>query len=76
MTENQLENAIHDAWSVLNLVEYAMHTVLVGIDAIEGEPDFPGTTYAIDNEDLSALWGSLEAVRMTRDRLSAARHEI
>ena len=64
-----LECAIHDAWSMLNLMIPATTTALMGTDLIEGQANTPGAAYRIEDEELSTLWGTIEAMTLTRDML-------
>ena len=72
MTEEvlgRLEEVVHDSWSMLNLMIYATQDALMGADCIEGTANTTAAVYAIDDSALSALWGTLEAMRLTRDML-------
>ena len=72
MTEeelNELEQAVHDSWSLLNLTIAGMQGALMGTDLIEGEANTPSAVYRIDDTDLSTLWGALEAMRQVRGML-------
>ncbi len=69
MIHRDQETAIHDAWATLNLVLYATQRVLMGVNAITEHTDTPESVYRIDNESINALWGSVEAMTLTRDML-------
>lgn len=64
-----LENAIHDAWSMLNLMIPATTDALMRTDLIDGHPNTPEAAYRIEDKELSTLWGTTEAMRLTRDML-------
>lgn len=67
--QDRLEEVVHDSWSMLNLTIYATQNALMGVDLIEGTANTPSAAYRIEDADLSALWGALEAMRLTRDML-------
>ena len=66
---NELEQAVHDSWSLLNLTIAGMQGALMSTDLIEGEANTPSAVYRIGDDDLSTLWGALEAMRQVRGML-------
>lgn len=72
MTKEELdgiEEAIHDSWAMLNLMIYATTDSIMRVDLIEGEPNTPSAAYRIEDRELSTLWGTIEAMTLTRDKL-------
>lgn len=72
MTEEvqaKLEEVVHDSWSMLNLMIYATQDALMRVDCIKGPANTKDAVYGVDDIGLSALWGTLEAMRLTRDML-------
>lgn len=67
--QGRLEEVVHDSWSMLNLMTYAMQDALTNVSLIDGTANTPSAIYGIDDDSLSALWGTLEAMNLTREML-------
>ena len=69
MDKNSLDCVAQDVHSILCLTTSATQDILCRINLVEGVANTPDAIYGIDDSDLSALWGALEAMRFTRDKL-------
>lgn len=70
MDKNSLDCVAQDVHSSLCLATYGLQDVVMRCGTtseLDGRP-----VYAIDAEEMDVIWGALEVIRSSRDKLSKA----
>lgn len=67
MDKNSLDCVAQDVHSSLCLAAYGLQDVVMRCDTTSEAG--AGLTYLIDSDDMNVIWGALEVIRSSRDRL-------
>lgn len=74
MDDNKLDYVAQDVHSALCLVLYGLQDIITSCDTTSDTGK--GLTYVLDDEEMNVIYGALETLRSTRDKLSQALQSV